>query len=113
MSPRQTRSLPSARAEPNGPASTRHRLRIADRLQTVGRGVEVFKNGEPHVEDGRVEDDARELIGVKQRLDVRSQVDVALDVNGARHGMLSAQSAQPDFFGEQDLRFLQAVVLCA
>jgi signal transduction histidine kinase len=89
----------------------RHQRAIGLDRQPVangGRAVEVFQTGEPRV-DGRVEDDERELIGVRQRLGVRSQVLVALDVNGARRGTLSAQSAQPDFFGEHDLRFLQAV----
>ena len=89
----------------------RHQRAIGLDRQPVangGRAVETFQGGEPHL-DGRVEDDERELIGVRQRLGVRSQVVVALDVNGARRGTLSAQSAQPDFFSEQDLRFLQAV----
>jgi len=89
----------------------RHQRAIGLDRQPVangGRAVEVFQRGEPHL-DGHVEDDARELPGVKQRLGVRSQAVVALDVNGVRRGTLSAQSAQPDFFAQQDLRFLQAV----
>jgi two-component system, OmpR family, sensor kinase len=89
----------------------RHQRAIGLDRQPVangGRAVEVFQGGEPYM-NGRVEDDACELIGVRQRLGVRSQVIVALDVNGARRGTLAAQSAQTDFFRDQDLRFLQAV----
>jgi two-component system, OmpR family, sensor kinase len=89
----------------------RHQHAIGlDRQQVAngGRAVEVFQTGKPHL-DGRVDEDAHELAGVKRALGVRSQVVVSLEVDGARRGTLSAQSAQPDFFSELDLRFLQAV----
>jgi two-component system, OmpR family, sensor kinase len=77
-------------------------------LANGGRAVEVFQTGQPY-RDGRVDKDPEELIGVKRGLKVRSQIGVALDVAGTRRGVLTAQSAQPDFFSERDLRFLQAV----
>lgn len=40
---------------------------------------------------------------------MRSQVDVPLDVNGERRGVLSVASAARDAFTERDLRFLRAV----
>jgi two-component system, OmpR family, sensor kinase len=77
-------------------------------LANGGRAVEVFQTGQPHW-DGRVDKDPEELIGVKRGLKVRSQIGVTLDVAGTRRGVLTAQSAQPDFFSERDLHFLQAV----
>jgi two-component system, OmpR family, sensor kinase len=77
-------------------------------LANGGRAVEVFQTGQPYWK-GRVDNDPEELIGVKRGLHVKSQVGVALDVAGARRGVLMAQSAQPDFFSTRDLRFLQAV----
>jgi signal transduction histidine kinase len=42
-------------------------------------------------------------------LGLRSEMAVALDVNGERRGVLMASSRTPDFFSEQDLSFLEAV----
>jgi signal transduction histidine kinase len=77
-------------------------------LANGGRAVEVFLTGKPHL-NGRVDSDGEELIGIKRRLGIRSQVGVALDVAGVRRGLLMAQSLQPDFFSERDLHFLEAV----
>ncbi len=41
-------------------------------------------------------------------LGVRSEMDVPLDVNGDRRGVIQASSAQPDRFTERDLAFLGA-----
>jgi signal transduction histidine kinase len=56
-----------------------------------------------------VDTDTEELLGIKRSLGIRSQVGVVLDVAGIRRGVLMAQSLQPDFFSERDVRFLQAV----
>ncbi|MDQ6673838.1 MAG: GAF domain-containing sensor histidine kinase [Chloroflexota bacterium] len=77
-------------------------------LANGGRAVEVFQTGQPHL-NGRVHEDANELIGVRRGLGVRSQMGVPLDVAGTRRGTLMAQSTQVAFFSQQDLRFLQAV----
>ena len=49
------------------------------------------------------------LVGMIRRLGVRSEMDVALDVNGQRRGILQAASGESDFFTERDLHFLTAV----
>jgi DNA-binding CsgD family transcriptional regulator len=73
-----------------------------------GRAVQIFQTGSPHL-DGSVENDEEELVGVRRVLEVRSQIGVALDVGGFRRGALTAQSTEPEFFSQRDLRFLQAV----
>jgi two-component system, OmpR family, sensor kinase len=89
----------------------RHQQAIGLDRQPVangGRSVEIFQSGQPHL-SGRVDQDPDELIGVKGTLGVRSQIGVPLDIAGIRRGALLAQSAQPNFFSDRDLRFLQAV----
>ena len=44
-----------------------------------------------------------------QRLGIRSEMDVPLDVAGQRRGILQADSGQADFFTERDLCFFTAV----
>ena len=77
-------------------------------LSNDGRAVEVFRTGKPHL-NGRVDEDEEELLGVRQGLGVKSQMAVQLVIGGEPRGVLSVQSAQPDFFSEASLRFLQAV----
>jgi DNA-binding CsgD family transcriptional regulator len=81
-----------------------------DRLPLAGHGraVEVFRTGTSH-HDGRVDEDQLELVGIREGLGVRSQVTVPLEVGGTRRGVLSAVSAEPDFFSDLDTAFLQAV----
>jgi two-component system, OmpR family, sensor kinase len=81
-----------------------HRLPVAG----GGRAVEVFQTGVAY-RTGHADADPRELVGVTQGLGVRSEVTVALDVGGRRRGVLSAVSAQADFFSDADQEFLQAV----
>jgi len=73
-----------------------------------GRAVTVFLTGQTHA-DGRVDQDADELVGIKRGLGVQSQVGVLLEVGGKRRGVLLAQSVAADFFSARDLDFLQAV----
>ncbi|AUX40621.1 sensor histidine kinase [Sorangium cellulosum] len=73
-----------------------------------GSAAQVFMTGEPHL-SGRVDLVPGELPGVVQALGVRSHLAAPLEVDGERRGVVSAQSAQPDFFSEGDLRFLNAV----
>jgi len=81
-----------------------------DRLPLAGGGrvVDVFQNGQPH-RDGDVRHDLRELVGIRHDLQVRSQIAVPLEFDGVPRGALVAQSRQPNFFGQRDLLFLQAV----
>jgi two-component system, OmpR family, sensor kinase len=77
-------------------------------LANGGRIVQVFLTGRPHF-DANVQDDAEELIGIRGELGVRSQIAVPLELGGARGGVLSAMSTQPDYFAHRDLLFLRAV----
>jgi two-component system, OmpR family, sensor kinase len=70
--------------------------------------VTVFQTGAPYV-TGRADQDPEQPRGVIDGLGVRSQVDVALVVNGERRGVLGAMTAAPDHFSDRDLRFLEAV----
>ena len=73
-----------------------------------GPAVQVFQSGTPY-RSGAADQDPTQLLGMVRRLEVRSEMDVLLDVNGQRRGILQAASHQPDFFGERDLDFLIAV----
>jgi two-component system, OmpR family, sensor kinase len=77
-------------------------------LANGGRVVEVFKSGVSFIE-GHAERDPNELRGIVAELGVRSTVAAAFDVEGVRRGVLSAVSAQPDFFQASDLQFLEVV----
>lgn len=73
-----------------------------------GRAAAVFRSGECHV-DGHVDEDSLEVEGIKACLGVRSAVLCPLVVNGERCGVLSAVSAAPEQFSEDDVSFVQAV----
>jgi DNA-binding CsgD family transcriptional regulator len=73
-----------------------------------GPSVAVFQTGTPY-RSGAADRDPTQLVGMIRRLEVKSEMDVALDVNGERRGILQAASHQPDFFSERDLDFLSAV----
>jgi signal transduction histidine kinase len=72
-----------------------------------GRDVETYRTGTPFL-TGHSEADPREVPGIPRDLGVRSSLLVPLDVQGERRGVLSAVSAQPDWFDPADLDFLQA-----
>jgi two-component system OmpR family sensor kinase len=72
-----------------------------------GRVVEAFQSGTPFV-SGRVDLDSGEIRGMHE-LAVKSAVHVPLEVAGVRRGVLSACSAQPEFFQQHDIGFLQSV----
>jgi len=73
-----------------------------------GSAARVFLGGEAYL-TGRADEDPEQLRGMIQGLGVRSEIAVPMDVNGERRGVLSALSLQPDFFTEDDLRFVRAV----
>jgi two-component system, OmpR family, sensor kinase len=66
-----------------------------------GRSVEVFTSG-AMFRSGNVQDDERELRGVREGLKVRSIVAAPLDAGGRRRGALMVSSLKPDFFSELD-----------
>jgi two-component system, OmpR family, sensor kinase len=92
-------------------AMGRHQRSIGlDRMPVAngGRAVEVFLTGIPY-HNGRVDEDAAELLGIRESLGARSEVIVALEVGGQRRGALGVASTERDRFTEQDLHFLGAV----
>jgi GAF domain-containing protein len=66
-----------------------------------GRTVQVYQSGQAHV-DGHVDLDPEELRGIVRELGVRSQVAVPLLVAGARRGVLSVVSQQPERFSQKE-----------
>ena len=99
-----------ARGTSQTPMGRKQRQIGMDRLPLAGRGraVEAFQTGVPY-HTGCADEDARELVGVTQGLQVRSQIIVPLDIGSQRRGVLSAVSAQADFFSDTDQAFLEAV----
>ena len=81
-----------------------HRLPIAN----GGCTVEVFLSGTSYLND-HVDEDRDELVGVKVGLGVKSQIATVFQVHAQHRGVLLAAASRPDFFSQQDLRFLEAV----
>src|SRR3712207_5983023 len=81
-----------------------------DRLQLANAGPQgqVFLTGEPYLH-GHTGQDPTQVRGIVEGLGVRSQVDVPLDVEGERRGILAVASATPERFSDSDLSFLTAV----
>ena len=73
-----------------------------------GRAAVVYRTGECHI-DGHVDHDPLEVEDIKTILGVRSAILCPLVVKGERCGVLSAVSATPERFSEDDESFLQAV----
>ncbi len=76
-------------------------------MSNGGNAVAVFQTGAPYL-SGHVDQEPDELRGVKYALGIRSAVVVPLTVNGVRRGVLQVDTAQPDRFTEEDVRFLEA-----
>ena len=68
----------------------------------------VFQTGAPYF-TGHADQDPEQPRGVIDGLGVRSQIDVGLEVNQERRGVLAVVSAEPERFSTRDLRFLEAV----
>lgn len=77
-------------------------------LANGGRTVEVFLSGESFISH-HAEQDAEELVGLKVGLGVKSTIATVFEVERLHRGVLIATSASPEFFSEQDLRFLEAI----
>ena len=73
-----------------------------------GREVDVFLTGVPYA-TGQADQDPGQLRGMTEGLGVRSAIMVPLEVAGTRRGVFLASSARPNFFTDDDLRFLEAV----
>jgi two-component system OmpR family sensor kinase len=77
-------------------------------ISNGGRVVYVFKTGHTYA-NGRVDEDPEELLGIKEGLKIRSKLGVPLDIGGERRGMIMVASLRPDFFTEEDARFMETV----
>ena len=75
-----------------------HRLALAN----GGRAADVFRSGRNHL-DGNVDADPDELEGIKIGLGVRSAMLCPIEVAGERRGVLSAVSARPEDFSDDDM----------
>jgi two-component system, OmpR family, sensor kinase len=73
-----------------------------------GREVGVFLTGVPYA-TGQADQDPGQLRGMTEGLGIRSAIMVPLEVAGTRRGVFLASSARPNFFTEDDIRFLEAV----
>ncbi|MBV9357276.1 MAG: GAF domain-containing sensor histidine kinase [Chloroflexi bacterium] len=91
------------------PMGVEQHRRGMDRLPLVngGRVVEAFTHERSYM-TGRAELDPTELRGIVEGLGVRSSLLAPLYVGTELRGVLSAVSATPDRFADQDLGFLQA-----
>src|ERR1700730_11512814 len=94
----------------NTPMGRRQRAIGMDRLPFAngGRIVEVFLTGTSSLTH-HADQDSEELIGLRVGLGVKSEIAAAFEVKTLRRGVLIAVSSAPEFFSEQDLRFLEAI----
>jgi signal transduction histidine kinase len=77
-------------------------------ISNGGTAARTFETGLPF-RSGHLDQDPREVPGIKERLGVRSTLSVPLDVDGKRRGVIQVDSAKPEQFTEDDLLFLLAV----
>ena len=94
----------------NTPMGRKQKALGLDRLPLAngGRTVQVYETERPFM-TGRQHEDPEELPGIKHRLGVKSALLVPLPIGVETRGVVGVSSAQPDFFTEDDLRFLEAV----
>src|SRR5215210_2579521 len=77
-------------------------------LSNAGPAAKVFRSGDFYL-TGHADQDPSHPPGAVQALGIRSEMDVPVDVDGARRGILQADSSKPACFTERDVRFLEAV----
>jgi two-component system, OmpR family, sensor kinase len=77
-------------------------------LANGGRTVEVFQTGTPY-RSGHVDQDPKELPGIKEALGIRSVLLVPLMIGDERRGVIQVDMTQPDFFTQHDQDFLEGV----
>lgn len=74
-----------------------------------GRAVQVYQTG--HVfRSGRVRDDSGELVGIRERLGVQSEIGIPLRIGSGIRGMVMVCSTKPDYFTAADEAFAQSAV---
>lgn len=77
-------------------------------LANGGREVEVYLTGQRYA-TGHADQDPGQLRGMIEGLGIRSAIIVPLEVADVHRGVFLASSARPEYFREDDLRFLGAV----
>ena len=77
-------------------------------LVNGGLAALVFQTGASCL-TGRADRDPVEIRGAVEALGVRSAIDVPIEVNGTRWGVVQADAGEPDRFTVRDLRVLEAV----
>jgi two-component system, OmpR family, sensor kinase len=95
-------------AQPLSELQRQHGLDVLP-VANGGRVVWVYKSGQNFL-TGHLETDDEELRGIKETLKIRSKVGVPLRVGGEIRGMVMVASLAPEFFDEEDLRFLASMV---
>jgi len=93
--------------QPLSALQRRHGLDVLP-LSNGGCTVNAFKSGETF-HTGHLEAEVGELRGIKEALGVRSTIAVALEIGGQRRGLMLLASQQPEFFSEEDARFMETV----
>ncbi len=77
-------------------------------LANGGSTVRVFETGTSYLED-HADQNPDQLRGLVEDLGIRAMLEVPLEVNGVRRGVLAAASAKPEFFQPRDLKFMTIV----
>jgi len=77
-------------------------------LANGGRTAVVYETGVSY-RTGHAEEDPDELRGVVHGLGVRSALVARIEVGGDRRGVVQVDSARPECFSAEDLRFTEAV----
>lgn len=92
------------------PLGHKQRALGLDRLPLAngGRAVQVYRTGQPFLA-GHEEEDAEELVGIREELGIRSTAAVPMQIGSAERGVLIATDTAPEFFSKRDLDFLGAV----
>jgi len=76
-------------------------------ISNGGRSVEVYRTGQSALV-GHVEQDEVELKGIREALGVRALLAVPIDIGGKRRGVLMLTSKTPEYFTQEDARFVAA-----
>jgi signal transduction histidine kinase len=77
-------------------------------LSNKGRLVETFRTGKSYM-TGHADQDPEELPGIVNDLEIRSEINVALDIFGTRRGVLSVVTRATDRFDQNDVRVLELI----
>ena len=76
-------------------------------MSNGGSAAHAYATGET-VFNGHVENDEKEVRGIKEGLGVRSLLSAVIEIGGQRRGVLMLASQSPEFFTDEDVRFVTA-----